>query len=177
MDMYRAFLAIIISFVILVGYQFLFVKPPVDQPLSEQQAQQEAPAQDQNVGSDASVATLEHAASIPPSQEVKIDQSARDITIDTPLYTAVINEQGGGFKGFLLKGYREENEPDSTLMQLVQTDLPTELPFLFSLGSDIGQGLPVFRSEKEKMIDFFRLKDRVPELFFLLPVLLHESKT
>lgn len=151
MDMYRAFLAIIISFVILVGYQYLFVKPTVEQPTPEQQLQQESAVQNQGKGSDASEVTLEQPSSIAPLSEVKIDQSARDITIDTPLYKAVINEQGGGFKSFLLKGYNTSNKADSDFMQLVQTDLPAELPILFSLGSNIIPGLPVFRSEKETL--------------------------
>ena len=149
--MYRAFLAIIISFLILVGYQYFFIKPTVNQPVAEQEVLQEKAAPEQYAGHMAPDTALSQPSSISPIQSVKVDQSARDITVETPLYTAVINEQGGGFKSFVLKGFEEENEADSAQVQLVQTNLLTELPMLFSLGSDIAPGLPVFRSEKEKM--------------------------
>jgi len=150
--MYRAFLAIIISFLILVGYQYFFIQPTANQPVAEQEVLQEkATSAQQNAGNLAADTALSQPSSISQVQSVKVDQSARDITVETPLYTAVINEQGGGFKSFILKGFKEKNEADSAQVQLVQTILPTELPMLFSLGSDIAPDLPVFRSEKEKM--------------------------
>ena len=49
-------------------------------------------------------------AAIPASgseiPSVAVNSKARDITIDTPLYEAVVNEQGGGLKSFVLKQYR-----------------------------------------------------------------------
>ena len=150
--MYRAFLAIIISFLILVGYQYFFIQPTANQPVAEQEVLQEkATSAQQNAGNLAADTALSQPSSISQVQSVKVDQSARDITVETPLYTAVINEQGGGFKSFILKGFKEKNDADSAQVQLVQTILPTELPMLFSLGSDIAPDLPVFRSEKEKM--------------------------
>lgn len=151
MDMYRALLAIIISFLILVGYQYFFVKPTI-QPPEQQQAQQ---TNEQSVVADTekkSEAPLQQPTESPVVQEVAVDATAREITIDTPLYSAVINEQGGGIKSFVLKEYRKENDKNSGLMELVQTSGVNQLPLLFALGSGQGNILPVYRAEKEHVI-------------------------
>ncbi|MCL7487120.1 MAG: membrane protein insertase YidC [Desulfobulbaceae bacterium] len=151
MDMYRAFLAIIISFLILVGYQYFFVAPAVNQaPPTQDAVQQEAETPPSGTAQ-------QKQFDPPPVQSVPgqggvIDKSARDITIETPLYTAVIDEQGGGFKSFVLKNYQEELNGDSGHMELVQTELPWELPIVFSLQNGDLQGLQLFKADKEKII-------------------------
>jgi len=113
MDMYRAFLAIIISFLFLIGSQYFFVTPVVNQTVPVQETVQ------QNMET-VPAATGEKAppviGQVPivsvPSTGVVVDQTARDILIDTPLYSAVINEQGGGFTSFALKKYTKEKNWD-----------------------------------------------------------------
>ena len=41
------------------------------------------------------------------------------ITVDTPLYTAIFFEQGGGLKSFVLKKYRTAKEKDAPSMEMV----------------------------------------------------------
>ena len=55
MDLYRAFLAIVLSFLILVGYQYFFVTPVPPQPPAASQSQQQAsePAKQQAPASNA----------------------------------------------------------------------------------------------------------------------------
>jgi len=142
MDMYRAFLAILISFVILVGYQYFFVPPPAQPPAVTQE-----PAPQQESGPQGA----EAAVALPPAEITKIDPAAREITVDTPLYTAVIHEQGGGFKSFVLKGYNKQLQAASGLMQLVQTSMVSELPMLFSLRGGAPEGLPLYRAAQEKI--------------------------
>jgi len=149
MDMYRAFLAIVISFLILVGYQYFFVPPSVQQPDSQQQAQQPGP--DQTAGEEPQAQAPGTALTLPVEQKIQDDPTARDIVVETPLYTAVINEQGGGFKSFVLKDYLKEKKGDTSPMQLVQTGLPTELPMLFSLQGGATNGLPLYRADREKV--------------------------
>ena len=98
MDLYRAFLAIVLSFLILIGYQYFFVKPAPQQPPVAVQSQQVTEASGQQALPASAAAT----ATINARQSVPADPHAKDIAIDTPLYTAVINEQGGGFKTFVL---------------------------------------------------------------------------
>ncbi len=150
--MYRAFLAIIISFLILVGYQYFFVKPTVQQPVTTEQAQQQTD-QGGQVSQNVIPPSAEQPLTAPPAvQEVKIDPAAREIRVETPLFTALINEQGGGFKSFVLKKFRKENDEKSGFLELVQTKLPAELPMIFYPGSGVNQGVPVYRADREKII-------------------------
>lgn len=153
MDMYRAFLAIIISFLILIGYQYFFVAPAINQSVPGQ----EIVSQTGTPPGDATGVTVplvtQQAPAIPaPVPSFAVDQAARDITIDTPLYTAVINEQGGGFKSFSLKGYKTEMTGDTSSMELVQTVLPPELPIIFSLQNGAAQGVHLFKADKNKIV-------------------------
>jgi YidC/Oxa1 family membrane protein insertase len=150
MDMYRAFLAIVISFVILIGYQYFFV--PVEKPIQPSQTQEQTAVPEQQPRSE-TVQGRDVAGTIPPltAKEVHPDPKARDITVETPYYTAVITEQGGGFKSFILKGYQRQKKGDTSPMQLVQTSLPTELPALFLLGNDPGVGLLHFQADRTKL--------------------------
>lgn len=145
MDLYRAFLAIVLSFLILLGYQYFFPHPLQQTPVEPQQSQQQAqPGQQATPGPAAPVV----AGALPP---VTVDPTAREITVDTPLFTAVINEQGGGFKSFVLKNYRQGMAGDSGPMQLVPGRNITDLPVLFSLDNGAGTSVPTFRADLEKL--------------------------
>ena len=144
MDLNRAFLAIVLSLVILVGYQYLFPTPPPQPPPAAPQAQQQAngPA-----GPPASAPAL--VASTGSGQpSVAKDPAARDIKVDTPLYTAVVKEQGGGFQSFVLKNYRNKMEKDSGPMQLILGKGLGDLPVLFSLDNGAGTSLPLFKGDR-----------------------------
>jgi YidC/Oxa1 family membrane protein insertase len=147
MDLYRAFLAIVISFLILIGYQYFFVKPVPQQPPPAPQTQQLGidPASPQASAPAAAPA----AGSMQPA--VAVDPQAKDITVDTPFYTAVIKEQGGGFKSFVLKNYRNRMEKNSGPMQLILGNGPGSLPVLFSLDNGAGASLPVFKGDKNNI--------------------------
>ena len=144
MDLYRAFLAIVLSFLILLGYQYFFPHPlQENQPAPQQTGQQGEPTASQPAPTPAATA-----GALPPAA---VDPKARDITIDTPLYTAVIKEQGGGFKSFVLKNYRLEQDRASGPMQLVRGRQVSELPVLFSLDNAAGTNVPTFRADREKL--------------------------
>ena len=80
-----------------------------------------------------------------------VDPNAKDITVETPLYTAVIKEQGGGFKSFVLKNYRNKMDKNSGPMQLLLGNGPGSLPVLFSLDNGAGTSLPVFKGDKNSI--------------------------
>ncbi len=132
MDTYRAVLAVVISFVILVGYQFFFVGPDskkapttttsvtaVTTPVAANQSSQlTAPKQE--------------ALQQPLTPAVAPDRPARDIVVDTDLYHAVITENGGAIKSFVLKKYKESLAKDSPGVQLVKTTAQEGFPLTFS---------------------------------------------
>lgn len=137
MDPKRVALAVAISLLIMLGYQHFFVTPGLEQQrIAQEQAAQDAqnnpPAAQQQANS-TSVSTLPIQTGSQTTQPVEVNRDARKITVDTPLYTAIVNEQGGGFASFTLKNYREERDEESGPMQLVMTSQPQNLPILFSL--------------------------------------------
>ncbi|MCI5221963.1 MAG: membrane protein insertase YidC [Candidatus Electrothrix sp. AR4] len=147
MDMQRAFLAIIISFIILIGYQYYFV--PVQTPLVpnhdiQQQGNAPTDAPPAATGS-ASLPNVTPVTKTAPT--VELNPTARDITIQTPLYTAVFFEQGGGLKSFVLKKYQVAKADDAALMEMITTSNPAELPMIFSLDSGSVSDLPFFKSD------------------------------
>lgn len=142
MDLRRAFLAIVLSFLILVGYQYFFVKPVPQAPQAPAQTQQ---AGGQSTPANTPAATPAVTAAIPT---VAVDPKAREITVDTPLYKAILSEQGGGIKSFVLKQYRNTHDKDSGPMELVTGTNPADLPVLFSLDNGAGNFLPLFRTDK-----------------------------
>lgn len=147
MDLFRAFLAIALSFLILVGYQYFFVKPVAQPPAATQTAGEQGDAAVQQPV--APQPSLPQASSV--AQTIAVDPNAEEFTIDTPLYTAVINGQGGGFKSFVLKNYRTDLAADSGPMQLVLTSNPNSLPVLFSLDNGAGAELPLFTAERKEV--------------------------
>ena len=141
MDMYRTFLAIALSFVILLGYQYFFA-PPVQEP--------QPPATSSGQGTVASSpdATVNGAPTTVSSTatEVAVDPAARDITVETPLYTAVVSEQGGAIKSFLLKQHRTGISKDSGAMELAPASNPADRPLLFSLDNGANTELPLYKA-------------------------------
>lgn len=139
MDTYRAFLAIIISFVILLGYQYFFVgfdQPPAVNERTEQspgQTAQPAPAQQP-----APSGMAQSAAGVAPVPAVTYDRTPKDIIIDTDLYTATLSEDGGTITSFVLKKHKESHAKDSPGMQLVKTTAAEGFPLEFSWGSAVG---------------------------------------
>lgn len=133
MDTYRALLAVVISFVILVGYQYFFVgfdsKQAVNDPKATAVTTPAAPSQSSQL-------TVPQKEALPqsPTPSVPPDRPARDIVVDTDLYRAVVTENGGAIKSFILKDYKESRAKDSAGVQLVNTTEQEGFPLTFSWG-------------------------------------------
>lgn len=145
MDTYRAFLAIIISFVILLGYQYFFVgfdQQPVQQ--QETTAQQVAPSGESvQLDTTSQPSEIQKVVSQPPVQAIETipayDRQPKEIVVETDLYTAVLSEGGGTIKSFVLRKHKETNTKDSPGMELVRTDSAQGLPLQFSWGDLVGK--------------------------------------
>ncbi len=120
----RLLLAVVLSVVVLVGYQTFFVKPPPQdsQPLQVQNQQNQNQSQQQVQQGASNVS--DYKAPIVPSTPVERPESKfRTISISTPLYNIAISEYGAAVRRFELKKYKATNKPDSPLKQLVSKDL------------------------------------------------------
>ena len=135
MDNYRAFFAILISFVILLGYQYFFVGFDHSTP-APQTAQTNSEAR--HPASPAPAVT-EAPPAAPPAQSPppppKYDRQPREVTVETDLYTATFSEDGGTLRSFVLKEHTETHAADSKGMQLVKTDFQQGPPLQFSWGT------------------------------------------
>lgn len=148
MDTYRAFIAVVFSFIILMGYQYFFVTP---QQVATTEPAPSATEQPQSAQTDvATPATvIEAPAALLPTAQAPV-LTGRDLRIETDLYSAVITENGGGFKSFKLKEYNETLTPDSDFKELVTTENFKELPFFFSWGVEPASAMvPVFSADRQ----------------------------
>jgi len=125
----RTILAIVLAFAVVMIYQVFFVKPlPPKPPVPAQQEGQKAAEPSavkqpvQAAPTPAPVRTLTPRASVP----------GQDITVDTPLYSAVFNTKGAGIKSFRLKGYRKTLAKDSELIELVEVKEGMTVPLAVS---------------------------------------------
>ncbi len=141
MDIYRTFLAIVISFVILIGYQYLFVgfgpqETQEGEPATTEQTTT-APAETQKKVEDTSTVppAPSVAQSVAASAMERPERDGRDLLVETDYYSATVSEEGGSIKSFILKEYKETNEKDSPGMQMVKVDGAEGYPLEFSWGS------------------------------------------
>ncbi|HID03353.1 MAG TPA: membrane protein insertase YidC, partial [Desulfobacterales bacterium] len=139
MDIYRTFLAIILSFLILIGYQYFFVGfGPAEAPVEDGVAQTETVETDTSVPEKVEIAEI---AATPTVQSeaaknmTRPDRDARTVIVDTDLYTASLSEDGGSIQSYVLKDYKETSDADSLGMQMVKVDGKEGFPLEFSWGS------------------------------------------
>ncbi len=155
MDTQRALIAVVLSFAILMGYQYFFIAP--QEQLQENQATTEQRAQEESAGQGASEPAPAPAPPVstiaPPPESAPVPvRPGRDIAVDTDLYAAVFSETGGGVKSFRLKKYMETLAPDSDFKELVLTESFNQLPLYFSWGvSPDKSEIPVYTASRDKV--------------------------
>ena len=117
----RLLLAVVLSVVVLVGYQTFFVKPPP--PDSQPRQVQNQTQGQQQIQQEASNISDYKAPVVKPKPVERPESKFRIISISTPLYNIAISEYGAAVRKFELKKYKKTNKPDSPLKQLVSQDL------------------------------------------------------
>ena len=113
MEQARLLIAIVLSALVFLVWQFFFVDrqeiqksaPKTAQPPAKTEPAQPYTAAQEGTGTETPVAQ--------PAEIAKL------ITVDTPLYTARISEKGAGFTSFILKNYRETVAEDSPLKEII----------------------------------------------------------
>jgi YidC/Oxa1 family membrane protein insertase len=132
----RVLLAVVLSFVVLYGYQALFQPPkPTNTPATgaPPQTAPVAPGASSTPGAAAPPAAQSAPAPLAertPSAPVVADSAERDITFENPSVRAVFTTRGGALKSWRLKKYRgTANEP----LELVPQTVPPDSPRPFTL--------------------------------------------
>jgi YidC/Oxa1 family membrane protein insertase len=126
----RFFAAILLSFVVLYGYQALFVPPPAKPPqIASSSAPPAAPKQPagREPSTNKNVDTPQPVIEAAP---VEGDESEREIVVDTTTVQVVLTSRGGRVLHWRLKGFRDQS---GNLVDLVPTNVPADQPRPFSL--------------------------------------------
>jgi YidC/Oxa1 family membrane protein insertase len=127
----RAILAIVLSLIVVVAFQYLFIKPQPKQPVpAATQAQKDAAtAPAPKAGQ-----TAQPAAPRTETVEAEVIAPAKDgaaekyVTVETPLYRAVFSTKGGALKSFKLKNYKKSMEENSGPVELVNMNGLSDYP-------------------------------------------------
>jgi len=122
MDQARLIIAIALSFLVFIAWNFFFVdKKKVGQSKPVKKTKQKVKEDfkpPKEAKTDADTTFLREKAPLQPRRP------AKTITVNLPLYTVKISEKGAAFKSFVLKKYREKLEADSPLLEMISQDLP-----------------------------------------------------
>ncbi len=118
----RLLLAVVLSVIVLVGYQTFFVKPPVPNNLPQQ-------VQDQNTDKtqvqkkSSNVTEYKAESGILPKKIEPQKKNYRTIFVSTPFYNIAISEFGASIRSLELKNFKATNKKDSPLKQLIPEQL------------------------------------------------------
>lgn len=117
----RLLLAVVLSVVVLVGYQTFFVKSP--EPNNQPVQIQEDRKADQVQKTSPHVSEYKAQSGVAAQPVESQKKNYRIISVSTPLYNIAISEQGAAVKSFELKNFKATNKKGSPLKQLVPEQL------------------------------------------------------
>ncbi len=130
----RLFLTLAISFVFLFVYQYYFV--------ASQGEQQGSPAVEEGtqVPEAAEIETVPLEEAPGKTAEPIVAGEEKTIRVDTPLYSAVLTNQGGVLKSVILKNFLQDLKDPDSRVQLVRDPSGTNFPLTAEL---VGVGGPL----------------------------------
>ena len=171
MEQSRLLLAIVISLLIFLAWQFFFApQPPQRQPAEKAKTpvatKEEQPVQDKDQ-TQPYVAEEETTGLSAQSDTTSVAPAiARTITIQTPLYEAKISESGAVVYSLLLKNYRERVQKDAPLKQVLTNDPTQSVGQLGFLGQSVA-GLDTAVFSTDLTADQLTVSDATRDLTFL----------
>ncbi|MGD9330481.1 MAG: membrane protein insertase YidC [Desulfobacterales bacterium] len=126
MEQMRLLLAIVLSFLVFVVWQWLVVEPQTAKQAQDQTSPTEAPspsadaADPMSAKEEAAVPTETADAAAPAPAPTSDGRQARTLRVETPLYSATFSEKGAVLDDLTLKRFRETTKPDAALKEMVQ---------------------------------------------------------
>jgi len=85
-----------------------------------------------------------------PAEPTAVKAEAKEVTVETPLYTAVFSSTGASIKGFKLKKYHLRADPESPLVELVHGQAPL-VAILFDAGGKNDPNPVVYHVEENSL--------------------------
>lgn len=130
----RVFLAIFLSFIVLVVYQAQFAPPPPQPtPTPTATGTPSAGPADVQAGAAGAVPVGTPAPNVPVATPIIGDTTARDVIVDTDFLTATFNTRGAVLTSYKLKGYTDDQ---GRPLELIPQDLPATYPRAFTIATD-----------------------------------------
>jgi len=168
MDQSRLLIAIVLSLVVFLAWQFIFSPKEAERQAAKKvaapAATQPQPVKDQETPYRSETEKLVPAEQ--PAVEATAPQMARTLTVDAPLYQAKISENGAVFYSFLLKKYHEKVQKDSPLKQVLTDNEILGVGEMGFAGKSIaGLENAVFTADLAS--DLTQIKDGPREIHFL----------
>jgi YidC/Oxa1 family membrane protein insertase len=167
MEHARLLIAIVLSLLVFVVWNALFLNKQKEKPPEQQiNNQQQVAKRPEKTAKE----TTAKETALPETTTAKTAVSepagpSRTITVNLPLYTAKISEKGAVFRSFVLKKYRETINADSPLLEMISPDLSKGTVRIGFAGNSL-QGLDdaVFTTQLNK--DSIDIKDKPAEISF-----------
>lgn len=149
----RTFLAILLSFIVVFVYQYFFAKNLETQKQEQAQPQTQTQTAQTPAAATGSAPAAPAAASPAPAAAVKAAAAAKDIRVETPLYTAVFSTRGGALKSLKLKEYKATLDEGSPLIEMIQVQEGSELPLstAFTDSSVVLPGDIVYETDRKEL--------------------------
>ena len=144
----KTILAFVLSLAVLIVWSILFAPQPAqktDSPAKEGTApSQTAPTAPPQPAP--SVQKMEK-----PAEPTAVKAEAKEVTVETPLYTAVFSSTGASIKSFKLKKYHLRADPESPLVELVHGQAPL-VAILFDASGKNDPNPVVYHVEENSLI-------------------------
>lgn len=152
----RTFLAIALSLILVLAYQYFFIEPPVPGDVAEEQNGSEVlvtGTERQQPARQPSAAAMPDDIGQAPAFSADETEGGREVRVSGPLYTAVLSTRGAGIVSFKLEQYRQTLDDDSGLIELVNVrdGMPYPLTVTFP---DSGMDIPawaVYKADRESV--------------------------
>jgi YidC/Oxa1 family membrane protein insertase len=125
----RAIIAAVLSIAVFYAYYLLF--PPAPKVIPKPTTQQSSTQAPIKTESEPNIARPK-----PQLMPQVAPSMAKDVYVDTDLYSAVFSSQGGSLKSFVLKKFKETNKPGGNQVALINESNPA----MFALKTD-SQGI------------------------------------
>jgi len=160
MEQARLFIAIALSLLVFIMWNFFFAEKKIDQPPKQvQQKEQKTDKKPAILPAMLKEGTIV-AEKSPLSSKISAlpVKPSRTVTVKTPLYKVKISEKGAVFKSYVLNNYRKTMDADSPLLEMISPDIPDGTIHLgFSGNSLSGLDDAVFSADlDEDSVDIYK---------------------
>ncbi len=121
MEQTRLLLAILLTFLVFVAWEFFFA-PRTERPTPQEESAQQAAPEKMDTEASAPASEAPAPAPVAPSVPASAPLKGRQIDVETPLLKIVIDENQGIFKKLTLKDFKETVGGDSAFKSLIEDD-------------------------------------------------------